>query len=57
MGLPRLMSSSFLGVETVAALDDSHDPQEGDYSPQEALELALCDWVAEIHRQASEPGG
>ncbi|XP_064005154.1 protein O-GlcNAcase-like isoform X2 [Pogoniulus pusillus] len=45
------------GVETVAALDDSHDPREGDYSPQEALELALCDWVAEIHRQASEPGG
>ncbi|XP_054020345.1 protein O-GlcNAcase-like [Dryobates pubescens] len=45
------------GAETAAVLGDSHDPREGSYSPQEALELALCDWVAEIHRQALEPGG
>ncbi|XP_067993622.1 protein O-GlcNAcase-like isoform X2 [Melanerpes formicivorus] len=44
-------------AETAAVLGDSHDPREGSYSPQEALELALCDWVAEIHRQAMEPGG
>lgn len=56
VGLPRLSLSS-LGMETVAAPGDSHGPQEGSYSPQESLELALLDWVAEIHRQASEPGG
>lgn len=56
VGLPRLMSSSSLGMETAAAPGDSQDPQEGSYSPQEALELALLDWVAEINRQALEPG-
>ncbi|KAM9286535.1 LOW QUALITY PROTEIN: protein O-GlcNAcase-like [Cariama cristata] len=45
------------GTETAAALGDSQGPQEGGYSPQEALELALRDWVAEINRQASGPGG
>ncbi|NXG51033.1 OGA GlcNAcase, partial [Psilopogon haemacephalus] len=45
------------GAETAATLGDSHDPREGSYSPQEALELALSDWVAEIQRQALEPGG
>ncbi|NWR93561.1 OGA GlcNAcase, partial [Furnarius figulus] len=44
------------GMETVAALEDSRGPWEGSYSPQEALELALCDWVAEINQQALEPG-
>ncbi|NWQ90421.1 OGA GlcNAcase, partial [Burhinus bistriatus] len=44
------------GMETAAALGDSQGPQEGTYSPQEALELALLDWVAEINRQALEPG-
>ncbi|NWT07133.1 OGA GlcNAcase, partial [Mionectes macconnelli] len=44
------------GMEMVAALGDSQGPQEGSYSPQEALELALCDWVAEINQQALEPG-
>ncbi|XP_027761100.1 protein O-GlcNAcase-like isoform X2 [Empidonax traillii] len=44
------------GMEMVAALGDSQDPQERSYSPQEALELALCDWVAEINQQALEPG-
>ncbi|KAK1209473.1 OGA GlcNAcase, partial [Pygoscelis papua] len=44
------------GMETAAALGDSQGPQEGSYSPQEALELALHDWVAEINRQALEPG-
>ncbi|XP_009328542.1 PREDICTED: bifunctional protein NCOAT-like [Pygoscelis adeliae] len=43
------------GMETAAALRDSQGPQEGSYSPQEALELALHDWVAEINRQALEP--
>ncbi|KAK4818550.1 hypothetical protein QYF61_014686 [Mycteria americana] len=45
------------GMETAAALGDRQGPQEGSYSPQEALELALHDWVAEINRQALEPGG
>ncbi|XP_051475471.1 protein O-GlcNAcase-like [Apus apus] len=45
------------GTETVAALGDSQGPPEGSYSPQEALELALLDWVAEINRQALETGG
>ncbi|KAM6346767.1 LOW QUALITY PROTEIN: protein O-GlcNAcase-like [Podargus strigoides] len=45
------------GTETVAALGDSQGPQKGTYSPQGALELALLDWVAEINRQALEPGG
>ncbi|NXT59448.1 OGA GlcNAcase, partial [Pluvianellus socialis] len=43
-------------IETAADLADSQGPQEGSYSPQEALELALLDWVAEINRQALEPG-
>uniref|UniRef100_A0A8B9FCC6 GH84 domain-containing protein n=1 Tax=Amazona collaria TaxID=241587 RepID=A0A8B9FCC6_9PSIT len=41
MGLPRLMSSSSLGMEPAAARGDSQGPQDGSYSPQEALELAL----------------
>ncbi|KAM6072605.1 protein O-GlcNAcase-like [Theristicus caerulescens] len=45
------------GMEMAAAPEDSQGPQEGSYSPQEALELALHDWVAEINRQALEPGG
>ncbi|XP_062349276.1 protein O-GlcNAcase-like [Cinclus cinclus] len=45
------------GMEVVAALGDSQGAQDGSYSPQEALELALCDWVAEINQQALEPGG
>ncbi|KAM9294998.1 protein O-GlcNAcase-like [Morus bassanus] len=45
------------GMETAATLGDSQGPQEGSYSPQEALELALHDWVAEINQQALEPGG
>lgn len=56
VGLPRLMSSGSLGMESAAALGDSQGMQEGSYSPQEALELALLDWVAEINRQALEPG-
>lgn len=55
-GLPRLMSCSSLGMEAVAALGDSQGAQDGSYSPQEALELALRDWVAEINQQALEPG-
>ncbi|NXX72555.1 OGA GlcNAcase, partial [Spizella passerina] len=39
-----------------AALGDSQGAQDGSYSPQEALELALRDWVAEINQQALEPG-
>jgi len=50
------MSSSSLGMETTAALGDSQGLWKGSYSPQEALELALLDWVAEINRQALEPG-
>ncbi|NWX13976.1 OGA GlcNAcase, partial [Aegotheles bennettii] len=46
----------YAGLETAAALGDSQGPQERNYSPQEALELALLDWVAEINRQALEPG-
>ncbi|KAM9236322.1 LOW QUALITY PROTEIN: protein O-GlcNAcase-like [Leptosomus discolor] len=45
------------GMETAAALGDGEGPQDGSYSPQEALELALRDWVAEINRQALEQGG
>ncbi|XP_041909508.1 protein O-GlcNAcase-like isoform X9 [Corvus kubaryi] len=45
------------GMEAVAALGDSQGAQDRSYSPQEALELALCDWVAEINQQALEPGG
>lgn len=56
MGLPRLMSAGSLGMEITAALGDSQGPREGTYSPQEALELALLDWVAEINQQALEPG-
>ncbi|KAM4672683.1 protein O-GlcNAcase-like [Amazona ochrocephala] len=44
------------GMEPAAAREDSQGPQDGRYSPQEALELALRDWVAEINRQALEPG-
>ncbi|XP_048159236.1 protein O-GlcNAcase-like isoform X2 [Corvus hawaiiensis] len=44
------------GMEAVAALGDSQGAQDRSYSPQEALELALCDWVAEINQQALEPG-
>uniref|UniRef100_A0A8C0HRW4 GH84 domain-containing protein n=1 Tax=Buteo japonicus TaxID=224669 RepID=A0A8C0HRW4_9AVES len=39
-------------METVTALEDSQGSEEGSYSPQDALELALHDWVAEINRQA-----
>ncbi|NXR96623.1 OGA GlcNAcase, partial [Hypocryptadius cinnamomeus] len=39
-----------------SSLGDSQGAQDGSYSPQEALELALRDWVAEINQQASEPG-
>ncbi|XP_014118746.1 PREDICTED: protein O-GlcNAcase-like isoform X2 [Pseudopodoces humilis] len=45
------------GTEVAAALGDNRDAQDGSYSPQEALELALRDWVAEINQQALEPGG
>ncbi|KAM6429725.1 protein O-GlcNAcase-like [Rhynochetos jubatus] len=45
------------GMESAAVLGDSQGPREGTYSPQEALELALNDWVAEINQQALEPGG
>ncbi|NXC22580.1 OGA GlcNAcase, partial [Corythaeola cristata] len=38
-------------------LGDTHSPRGGSYDPQEALELALLDWVAEINQQALEPGG
>ncbi|NWV07820.1 OGA GlcNAcase, partial [Ptilonorhynchus violaceus] len=44
------------GMELVAAPGDSQGPQEGSYNPQEALELALRDWVAEINQQVLEPG-
>lgn len=56
VGLPRLMSSISLGMGTATALEDSQGSEEGSYSPQDALELALHDWVAEINRQALEPG-
>ncbi|XP_049649349.1 protein O-GlcNAcase-like isoform X4 [Accipiter gentilis] len=45
------------GMGTATALEDSQGSEEGSYSPQDALELALHDWVAEINRQALEPGG
>ncbi|XP_009892086.1 PREDICTED: bifunctional protein NCOAT-like [Charadrius vociferus] len=51
------LGSWFQRMETAAAPGDSQSPQEGSYSPQEALELALLDWVAEINRQALEPVG
>ncbi|XP_049649338.1 protein O-GlcNAcase-like isoform X3 [Accipiter gentilis] len=44
------------GMGTATALEDSQGSEEGSYSPQDALELALHDWVAEINRQALEPG-
>ncbi|XP_065519717.1 protein O-GlcNAcase-like isoform X18 [Lathamus discolor] len=44
------------GMEPAAGQGDSPGPQDGSYSPQEALELALHDWVAEINQQALEPG-
>ncbi|NXS23957.1 OGA GlcNAcase, partial [Mystacornis crossleyi] len=44
------------GMEAVEALGESQGAQDGSYSPQEALELALRDWVAEINQQALEPG-
>ncbi|XP_030306582.1 protein O-GlcNAcase-like [Calypte anna] len=45
------------GMYTVEALGDRQSAPEGSYSPQEALELALLDWVAEINHQTLEPGG
>ncbi|XP_048799421.1 protein O-GlcNAcase-like isoform X1 [Lagopus muta] len=44
------------GTEVSAELGDGQGLQEG-YSPQEALELALLDWVAEIKQQVLEAGG
>ncbi|XP_042738879.1 protein O-GlcNAcase-like isoform X2 [Lagopus leucura] len=44
------------GTEASAELGDGQGLQEG-YSPQEALELALLDWVAEIKQQVLEAGG
>ncbi|NXU79104.1 OGA GlcNAcase, partial [Oreotrochilus melanogaster] len=44
------------GMDTVEALGDRQSTAEGSYSPQEALELALLDWVAEINHQTLEPG-
>ncbi|XP_069712793.1 protein O-GlcNAcase-like isoform X1 [Phaenicophaeus curvirostris] len=46
-----------LGMETAAVPGSSQGPRDGSYSPQEALEQALLDWVAEINRQALESGG
>ncbi|XP_039580770.1 protein O-GlcNAcase-like isoform X3 [Passer montanus] len=40
-----------------AGMGDSQGAQDGSYSPQEALELALRDWVAEINQQALQAGG
>ncbi|NXO40090.1 OGA GlcNAcase, partial [Locustella ochotensis] len=54
--LGRCAHPDHAGAEAVAALGDSRGAQEGSYSPQEALELALRDWVAEINQQALEPG-
>ncbi|NXG13628.1 OGA GlcNAcase, partial [Grallaria varia] len=48
--------SELAGMEMVASPKDGQSPWEGSYSPQEALELALRDWVAEINQQALEPG-
>lgn len=48
------MSCSSSGME--GALGDSQGAEDGSYSPQEALELALREWVAEINQQALEPG-
>ncbi|NWR81691.1 OGA GlcNAcase, partial [Centropus unirufus] len=44
------------GMEIAAAPENSQGPQDGSYSPQEALELALLDWVTEINQQALESG-
>ncbi|XP_031409601.1 protein O-GlcNAcase-like isoform X2 [Meleagris gallopavo] len=44
------------GTEASAEPGDGQGLQEG-YSPQEALELALLDWVAEIKQQVLEAGG
>ncbi|NWH80577.1 OGA GlcNAcase, partial [Piaya cayana] len=44
------------GMETAAAPGSSQGPRDGSYDPQEALEQALLDWVAEINRQALESG-
>uniref|UniRef100_A0A669PL08 GH84 domain-containing protein n=1 Tax=Phasianus colchicus TaxID=9054 RepID=A0A669PL08_PHACC len=44
------------GTEASAEPRDGQGLQEG-YSPQEALELALLDWVAEIKQQVLEAGG
>uniref|UniRef100_A0A8C3U6J8 protein O-GlcNAcase n=1 Tax=Catharus ustulatus TaxID=91951 RepID=A0A8C3U6J8_CATUS len=38
-------------MEEVAAPGDSQGARDGSYSPQEALEVALRDWVAEINQQ------
>uniref|UniRef100_A0A8C3LTG0 GH84 domain-containing protein n=1 Tax=Chrysolophus pictus TaxID=9089 RepID=A0A8C3LTG0_CHRPC len=43
------------GTEASAEPGDGQGLQEG-YSPQEALELALLDWVAEIKQQVLEAG-
>ncbi|XP_064275156.1 protein O-GlcNAcase-like isoform X2 [Passer domesticus] len=40
-----------------AGMGDSQGAQDGSYSPQEALEVALRDWVAEINQQALQAGG
>ncbi|XP_062430545.1 protein O-GlcNAcase-like [Rhea pennata] len=45
------------GKKAVAAIGDHLCPEEGSYNPQEALELALQDWVAEINQQTLEPTG
>ncbi|NXC49163.1 OGA GlcNAcase, partial [Penelope pileata] len=45
------------GMESVADAGNSQGAQDGNYSPQEALELALLDWVAEINQQRLQAGG
>ncbi|NXI44034.1 OGA GlcNAcase, partial [Galbula dea] len=54
--LGRCAHPDHTGTDTAVALNDGQDPEEGSYSPQEALEVALHDWVAEIHQQTLEPG-
>ncbi|NXX80070.1 OGA GlcNAcase, partial [Urocolius indicus] len=54
--LERCAHADHAGLEPVAAPGDSRGPQQS-YSPQDALELALRDWLAEINQQALEPGG
>ncbi|NXL93306.1 OGA GlcNAcase, partial [Alectura lathami] len=44
------------GMEAAADLGESRGPREGSYNPQEALEVALRDWVAEINQQVLEAG-